>query len=148
MIALFTAAILLAAQPAACSPPEGTDALLAMPQRYIVVGESHGTAETPAAFAQMACAAAEIGPVTIALELPTGMQPQLDTFLTAPDEASATAALTIFPSRMRKCRMNSVRLSPSCMSLAMPMMAVADACFSRQPRLPQPHGLPLGMTVV
>ena len=91
MITLLAAAA-LAAQPA-CAPPQGTEALLAMPQRYIVVGESHGTAETPAAFGQMVCAAAERGPVTVALELPTALQPNLDAFLAAPDENAALAAL-------------------------------------------------------
>jgi len=91
MIELLAAG-LLAAQPA-CEPPAGTDALLSMPQRYIVIGESHGTTETPNAFAQMVCAAAERGPVTVALELPTAMQSRLDAFLAAPDEAAALAAL-------------------------------------------------------
>jgi len=91
MIELF-AALLGAAQPA-CAAPEGTDALLALERRYIVVGEMHGTTEAPATFAGMVCAAAERGPVTVALELPTAMQPQLDAFLAAPDEAAAVAAL-------------------------------------------------------
>lgn len=144
MIALFTAAILLAAQPAACSPPEGTDALLAMPQRYIVVGESHGTAETPAAFAQMACAAAEIGPVTIALELPTGMQPQLDTFLTAPDEASATAALSGSP--FMDPRMNDGRSSQAMLAMLLSIRQLRvdgrDVAFHAfQPSAPRPREL-------
>ncbi|KQY82517.1 MULTISPECIES: hypothetical protein [unclassified Brevundimonas] len=115
MIALFAAASLLAAQPADCSPPAGTDALLAMPQRYIVVGESHGTVETPAAFAQMACAAAEKGPVTIALELPTVMQPQLDAFLAAPDEATAVEALS--GTHFLNPRMNDGRSSQAMLAM-------------------------------
>ena len=30
----------------------------------------------------------------------------------------------------------------------MAVTAVAEACFSRHPRLPQPHGFPLGTTVM
>lgn len=76
-----------------CAPPPGTEALLAMPQRVVVIGETHGTAEAPAAFARMICAAAQRGPVTVALELPQGMQPSLDAFLAAPDPDTALAAL-------------------------------------------------------
>lgn len=114
MIALFAAAALLGGQ-APCSPPEGTDALLVMAQRVIVIGESHGTAETPAAFAQMACAAAEKGPVTIALELPTDMQPQLDAFLAAPDEAAAVQALS--GTHFMNPRMNDGRSSHAMLAM-------------------------------
>lgn len=115
MIELFAAVLLGTAQPAACSPPEGTDALLAMPQRYIIVGESHGTTEAPAAFAQMVCAAAERGPVTVALELPTAMQPQLDAFLDAPDEAAAFEALS--GTHFMNPRMNDGRSSQAMLAM-------------------------------
>jgi hypothetical protein len=96
MIALLAATTLLAA-PQSCRPPAGTDVLLEMPQRYVVLGESHGTAEAPAAFAEMVCAAAERGPVTVALELPTAMQARLDAFLSAADESAALKALANTP---------------------------------------------------
>lgn len=92
MLALFAAASLLAADPT-CAPPPGAEALWTPEARYVIVGEIHGTTETPAAFAQLVCAAAEQGPVTVALELPTEMQPQLDAFLIATDDASAAATL-------------------------------------------------------
>lgn len=42
----------------ACAPLPGAGQLWAKPSiRYIVVGETHGTAETPAAFADLVCAA-------------------------------------------------------------------------------------------
>jgi len=114
MLALIAAASLFGAQPA-CSPPDGTEALLAMPQRYIIVGESHGTAEAPAAFAGMVCAAAERGPVTIALELPTAMQSQLNAFLAAPDE---TAALqTLSGTHFMNPRMNDGRSSQAMLAM-------------------------------
>lgn len=96
MLALFAAATLFAAAP--CAPPAGHEALWTPEARFVIVGEIHGTAEAPAAFAQLVCAAAEQGPVTVALELPTTMQPELDAFLAAPDEATAADILrsTIF----------------------------------------------------
>lgn len=90
MLALLTAAV-LATTP--CSAPTGTEALWLPEARFVVVGEMHGTTETPAAFAAMVCAAAEQGPVTVALELPQAMQPQLDAFLAAPDAEAAVATL-------------------------------------------------------
>lgn len=95
MLALFAAAA-LAATP--CDPPAGHEVLWTPEHRFVFIGEIHGTVEAPAAFAQLVCAASEEGPVTVALELPTTMQPQLDAFLAAPDEAAAAEALrpTIF----------------------------------------------------
>ena len=72
MLGLLTAAIL------ACSPPDGTTGLLDRPERVIVVGEMHGTAEVPAAFAQMVCAASERGPVVVALEMGEAMFDMLE----------------------------------------------------------------------
>lgn len=98
MIAMLAAAALLASS--ACSPPSGAEALWNPDYRFVIVGELHGTVETPAAFAQLVCAAAEQGAVTVALELPTAMQPQLDAFLEATDDVGAVAILqsTIFGS--------------------------------------------------
>lgn len=95
MLGLFAAAALMAAP---CAPPAGHEVLWTPEHRFVIVGEIHGTTETPAAFAQLVCAAAEQGPVTVALELPVAMQPQLDAFLTAPDDTAAAAILqpTIF----------------------------------------------------
>lgn len=92
MIALFAAALLGAAQPA-CSPPTGSDALWTARTRYVIVGERHGTTETPAAFAELVCDAAIRGPITVALEFPDTMQTAFDALMAAPDDASAAAAL-------------------------------------------------------
>lgn len=77
----------------ACAPPAGFERLLRRPERVLVVGEIHGTAEAPAAVAEMACAAAGDGPVIVALELEDTLQPTFDAYLSAPDAASARAAL-------------------------------------------------------
>lgn len=78
---------------AACVPIAGLDALLARPERVIVVGEIHGTAEAPAAVGEMACVAAQVEPVIVALELEDTLQSTLDAYLSAPDTQSARATL-------------------------------------------------------
>ncbi|WP_226637215.1 hypothetical protein [Brevundimonas poindexterae] len=91
MLGLALAATLAALSP--CDAPVGTSMLLDTDARIIVIGELHGTAEVPAAFAEMVCEAAQRGPVTVALELPQGMQPEMDAFLAAEDDAAALLAL-------------------------------------------------------
>ena len=143
MIELFAAALLGASQPA-CTPPEGTEALLALERRYIVVGEMHGTAEAPGAFGQMICAAAGRGPVTVALELPAAMQPQLDAFLAAPDDTAAMAALEATP--FLDPRMNDGRSSQAMMAMMMSVRALREAgrdvaFHAFQPSTPRPREL-------
>ena len=96
MIATLLAAAALAA-PSACTPIPGAEALWKDEIRYIVVGEMHGTTETPAAFAEMVCAARDKGPVTVALEFSEGMQPMLDAFMAAESEQAARAILAAYP---------------------------------------------------
>lgn len=91
MIALFAAALLSSQSP--CDAPEGTSALLERPERIIVVGETHGTVETPTAFLSIVCEAARQGPVSVGLELPETDKPLLDFVMAAPDEATATRFL-------------------------------------------------------
>lgn len=92
MIELLFAAGLLTAQPA-CAPPEGAPALLDRPESIIIVGESHGTSEAPAAFASIVCEASRRGPVTVGLEMPESDQSLLDFVMGVADEATATAVL-------------------------------------------------------
>ncbi|HYC67900.1 hypothetical protein [Brevundimonas sp.] len=142
MIGMVMAAALSAAP--ACVPPPGTEALLATPQRVIVIGEMHGTAETPAAFAEIVCAAAERGPVTVALELPQGMQPSLDAFLAAPDAAAALAALEGSP--FLDPAMNDGRSSEAMLAMLNSVrelkLAGRDVAFHAfQPSQSRPRGL-------
>ncbi len=92
MLSLFVAALLSSSQPA-CAAPEGTAALLARPERIVVLGETHGTTETPAAFLALVCEAAAQGPVTVGLELPETDRPLLDFVMAAPDEEAAARYL-------------------------------------------------------
>ena len=96
MIATLLAAATLAA-PTACAPVPGAEALWKDEIRYVVVGEMHGTTETPAAFADLVCAARDKGPVTVALEFSEGMQPMLDAFMAAESDEAARAILAAYP---------------------------------------------------
>lgn len=96
MIALLAAAGLLATPPA-CAPVDGVEALWREDLRFIAVGEMHGTAEAPAAFADLVCLALEKGPVTVALEYPAPMQPTFDAFMAEPDADAARALLLDYP---------------------------------------------------
>ena len=80
MIAALIAAGLLSALDWSdgCRPVAGSEALWRDDVRYIFVGETHGTVETPAAFADLVCAALEQGPVVVSLEYPVEFQPTLD----------------------------------------------------------------------
>lgn len=54
-----------------CNTVAGASALLEMAdQRFIIMGEIHGTEQTPALFADLVCLTAETGPVTVILEYP------------------------------------------------------------------------------
>lgn len=86
------AAALLSAQPA-CAAPTGADALLARPERILVVGDSHGTVEIPAAFLAIVCEAARQGPVTVALEMPETERVLFRNAMAAPTEAAARNTL-------------------------------------------------------
>jgi len=88
MISLLAAASLLTTQPA-CAAPPNTDALLARPERILVVGETHGNVETPAAFLAIVCEAARQGPVSVGLEMPESDRMLLDMVMNAPDETTA-----------------------------------------------------------
>jgi hypothetical protein len=68
---------------AECGPIPGWNQVLADKRvRWIVIGELHGTSETPAIFADAVClTAANRGPVVVGLEIPTGDQPAIDAFM-------------------------------------------------------------------
>lgn len=99
MIAALIAAGLLSAfdWSDGCRPVAGSEALWRDDVRYVFVGETHGTVEAPAAFADLVCAALEQGPVVVSLEYPVEFQPTLDAFMEADTEAEARAALAAYP---------------------------------------------------
>ncbi len=78
-----------------CKAIAGADELLQRPDlRWLVVGELHGTAELPDAFADLVCLAAARGkPVTVGLEFPPEEQARFDAYMASSGDAKAKAAL-------------------------------------------------------
>lgn len=87
-----------AAEPAAtCSSIEGIDSLLAA-GRIVLVGEMHGTEQSPAFVADAVCAALARGlAVTVALEIRREEQGRIDAFLDSAGSAADRAALLAGP---------------------------------------------------
>jgi erythromycin esterase-like protein len=79
-----------AAAPLACPAIAGLDAVLAA-HRVLLVGEIHGTTETPAMIGAMACRASASGPVVVALEQDVGDQARLEQAVATGDRAALIA---------------------------------------------------------
>ena len=81
MIALIALAS-AAASLAPCTPLPGAQQLWAKSEiRWVVVGEQHGTNETPSTFSNLVCLASKKRPVVVAVEQPTGEQAAIDAYL-------------------------------------------------------------------
>ena len=97
LIPLLSATLATAqVQPAPeCQPIPGWERVVANETvRWIVVGEMHGTAETPAMFADAVCLTAEArGPVVVALEIPSDNQDEIDAFMASNGGPQAQLAL-------------------------------------------------------
>lgn len=65
--------------------------------RWIVVGEIHGNNETPAAFADLVCAASAREPVVVAVEEPVSSQNAIDAFISSGGSPAAQAAFLRSP---------------------------------------------------
>ena len=91
-------ALVASSQPdrAPCAAIPGAAALLTdRSVKTIVVGEMHGTNETPEAFADLVCLAAASGRrIVVALEHPTIEQPVFDRFMASDGGPAALLALT------------------------------------------------------
>ncbi|MEO5773279.1 MAG: hypothetical protein ABIQ32_04060 [Sphingomicrobium sp.] len=86
-------ALIAAAAATACAPVPGGDQLWADPKtRFVLVGENHGTNESPAMFADLVCAASAKHKVVVALEYPPEEQPAIDAFLRSNGDAEARTA--------------------------------------------------------
>ncbi len=96
MIAMLAA--LVGATTAPCIPVAGADRLWSAATRWVIVGELHGTNETPDAFANLVCLAAVTGrPVTVALEYPADGQAVIDAWLASDGDPAARSALLTLP---------------------------------------------------
>lgn len=90
--------LLASASPEPCQPIGGWDDVLADEQtRWIIVGEMHGNAESPAIFADAVCLTAQHRRVVVALEQPDSAQAAIDTFLASDGGAEARQAFLADP---------------------------------------------------
>lgn len=71
-------------KPTKCRSILGADDILNRPDlRWIVVGEIHGTNETPEIFSDLVCLSSKREPVTVAVEEPSIEQPAIDSFISS-----------------------------------------------------------------
>lgn len=97
MLSIALAAALMAQTPASggavCDPVAGAQALWAKPEtRFVIVGEIHGTAEAPAAFADLVCIAARERAVSVGLEAGASFVTKLDAYLASDGGPAARRA--------------------------------------------------------
>ncbi len=79
-----------------CSPIDGVELVLGTPGVFI--GDLHGTVESPAFLAALACHVVKSGkPLVVAMEYDATDQSVLDQFLLSVDEAKAVSSLTSTP---------------------------------------------------
>jgi hypothetical protein len=88
---MLATALALALSP--CPALPGVEALWAKPVRWIVAGEKHGTAEAPAAYADLVCHAGSRRAVVAALEQPEADQPLIDAWIASDGGEAAKTAL-------------------------------------------------------
>lgn len=80
------------AVPLECEPLDGWDEVLADDDaRYIIIGEMHGTAETPALFADIVCLTGQQEPVLVAVEQPETAQADIEEFMASDGGEEAVA---------------------------------------------------------
>ena len=92
MMAILAA--LVSASASFCTPIPGADRLWQPSTRWVLVGELHGTNETPDAFANLVClAAATNRPITVALEYSPDDQAVVDAYLASDGKGRARSAL-------------------------------------------------------
>jgi hypothetical protein len=79
----------------ACASLPGASALWFRPGlRFVLVGEMHGTAETPVIFRDLVCAAtSNQRPIVVGIERSTREQPAIDAFMAPGNHDAATSAL-------------------------------------------------------
>lgn len=95
LIALCLAAHGIAETRPGCEALPGAETLWSRPNlRFVLAGEMHGCAETPAIFRDLVCAASSSGrPVVVGLERRASEQAALDAFMAPANHKAATNAL-------------------------------------------------------
>ena len=113
MIAL---ALLLAAADPSCVPVVGAAPVLADPRTtWLFVGETHGTAETPAIFGDLVCAASLERKVVVAIEQNPDEQPAIDAYLAS--DGGDVARATFLRARIWTNRLKDGRSSQAMLAL-------------------------------
>lgn len=103
MVSYLFSLLLAATQPvsvtAPCTPVAGADRLFDQYDlRWLIVGEIHGTAEIPASFGDLVCAAAKQNRmITVGVEYPTEDQSYIDAFLASDGGLGAREKLLARP---------------------------------------------------
>lgn len=93
--AALLAAIAVQASALDCAP-EPQVQLARMPERVLLVGESHGTEQAPAFVARLACLLVQAGrPVIVAVERDVQEQPAIDAYLASPGASADARALLL-----------------------------------------------------
>ena len=94
MLSLIAAAAVAISTPD-CASIDGAETVLAAKTLgFLVVGELHGTVETPAIFADLVCLAAKKrGKVIVGVEFPVSDQPAIDAFMASNDVKAARSEL-------------------------------------------------------
>lgn len=101
-------------RPANCHDIPGSDQMLTRPNlRWIVIGEMHGTAETPMAFADLVCLSSRFRPVNVAIEESAGEQAAINEFIGSnggPDAKSRFLQSSIWNNPMKDGRSSEAYL--------------------------------------
>lgn len=75
-----------------CKKLQGWDSVVSQETRWILVGEIHGTRETPEIFGDLVCLFSLEEPVTVALEHPVEAQAAIDQFISSEGDQEAKEA--------------------------------------------------------
>lgn len=92
LVALSVAGATASAAKPSCPVVAGSDAVL-KPGAHLLLGETHGTREIPRVVADLACAAAKLGPLRVGLEIAAVEQARIDAFIASAGTAEDRARL-------------------------------------------------------
>ncbi len=95
---LLSVVTAIAANALSCKPVDGAGRLLQDDITWIIVGETHGTNETPEAFGNLVCLATRTNrPVIVAVEFSSDFQPAIDLFLASDGGVEAQREFLALP---------------------------------------------------
>lgn len=95
IVQIISPLLLVTSAPVAdgCIQVPGWEEVLAQQEaQWIVIGEFHGSNESPALFADLVCQAGQLAPIVVGLEFPQGDQPLIDAFIASDGGETARTA--------------------------------------------------------